>query len=353
MRSSQAVAADFASACETSAQHTGQPPCVDQSLKQRAGCVHPAMLITLFDPARPVSSVSLQDPQPLAIVPSHVALQTRRRQAADLRFLSDEVADRLRERLDPVRLEVADALDAGCGDGHGLLALRRWRPAVRWTGLDASRERLAQAASLHPVASVWQRMVGRTEPVPTWVCADLAGSGLPAESQDLVWSTLALHWHREPHAVLLEWWRVLRPGGLVAFATLGPGSFRELRQALERAGESLPMLPLVDMHDHGDLLVRSGFADPVMDQETLTLTYPNPQALLHELRRCGGNPAQGRAAGLRGRRFMERLMAGFEPDSDGRYRLTVEVCYGHAWRGLQQRRSQETRIPLSSLRRAS
>jgi malonyl-CoA O-methyltransferase len=300
-----------------------------------------------------MSSVSLQDPPPLAILPSHVAVQTARRKAADLRFLSDEVSDRLRERLDPIRLEVSDALDAGCGDGYGLLALRRWRPAVRWIGLDANRERLAQAAGLHPAASVWQRMVGRAAPVPSWVCADMADSGLPAESLDLVWSCLALHWHHEPHSVLLEWWRLLRPGGLVAFATLGPGSFQELRQAVEQMGESVPMLPLVDMHDHGDLLVRSGFADPVMDQETLTLTYASPQALLRELRRCGGNPAQGRAAGLRGRRFMERLIAGFEPDSDGRYRLTLEVCYGHAWRGSQQRRSQETRIPLSSLRRTS
>ncbi len=300
-----------------------------------------------------VSSVTSPDPQPLAIVPAHVARQTRRRRASDLHFLSDEVAERLKDRLEPVRLVVNEAVDAGCGDGHGLLMLRRWRPSVRWTGVDADPQRLTQAQALHPTAPAWRRLLGRQEAVPRWVCADLAGTGLPAESQDLVWSSLALHWHAEPHAVLMEWWRMLRPGGLVAFATLGPGSFRELRQAVERAGERLPMLPLVDMHDHGDLLVRSGFADPVMDQETLTLTYPSPLALLQELHRCGGNPAVGRASGLRGRRFLERLAAGFEQDSDGRYRLSIEVCYGHAWRGPQQRRSQETRIPVSSLRRMS
>jgi len=34
------------------------------------------------------------------------------------------------------------------------------------------------------------------------------------------------------------------------------------------------------MHDLGDLMVQQGFSDPVMDQETLTLTYDTQQRCL-------------------------------------------------------------------------
>jgi hypothetical protein len=53
------------------------------------------------------------------------------------------------------------------------------------------------------------------------------------------------------------------------------------------------MAPLVDMHDLGDMLVQAGFADPVMDQETLTLTWPTR-------RRCWPNCAPWAAMWTRG-----------------------------------------------------
>lgn len=40
----------------------------------------------------------------------------------------------------------------------------------------------------------------------------------------------------------------------------------------------------VDMHDVGDMLVHGGFSDPVMDMETLTLTYADPWQALRELK---------------------------------------------------------------------
>jgi malonyl-CoA O-methyltransferase len=88
------------------------------------------------------------------------------------------------------------------------------------------------------------------------------------------------------------------------------------------------------MHDLGDMLVHAGFADPVMDQETLTLVWESPDALLGELRALGGNAAPGRFAGLRTPRWRARLgdalaaLAG----PDGRPRLSFEIVYGHAFK---------------------
>ncbi|WP_154403177.1 methyltransferase domain-containing protein, partial [Bordetella pertussis] len=156
------------------------------------------------------------------------------------------------------------------------------------------------------VAAWLGRLAQRGKPAVSFVRADLAASGLPPEQLDLVWSNLALHWHPEPHAVLAEWRRILKVGGLAMFSCLGPGTLRELREALADAGLRTATPTFVDMHDFGDLLVENGFADPVMDQETLTLTYETPQRLLEDVRALGGNPARDRRAGLAGRAWLDR-----------------------------------------------
>ena len=97
------------------------------------------------------------------------------------------------------------------------------------------------------------------------------------------------------------------------------------------------------MHDLGDMLVQAGFADPVMDQETLTLTWENPRALLAELRSLGGNASPTRWPGLRTPRWRERLHAALQSLAglDGRLRLSFEIVYGHAFKA-------PPRAPLSS-----
>lgn len=131
----------------------------------------------------------------------------------------------------------------------------------------------------------------------------------------------------------------------------GPGTLRELRQALTDAGLDTATPGFVDMHDFGDLLVENGFADPVMDQETLTLTYATPQKLLEDVRALGGNPARARRAGLATPAWRARLCAALEAQrgADGRIPLTIEVAYGHAWRAASHRAAGETRLSLSAI----
>ena len=70
-----------------------------------------------------------------------------------------------------------------------------------------------------------------------------------------------------------------------------------------------------------------------MDQETLTLTFADAPSLLAELRSLGGNADPRRTAGLRTRRWRERLMAALEAGrrADGRLALEFEIVYGHAF----------------------
>jgi malonyl-CoA O-methyltransferase len=88
------------------------------------------------------------------------------------------------------------------------------------------------------------------------------------------------------------------------------------------------------MHDWGDMLVQTGFAEPVMDMERITLTYETPARLLQELTALGRNFHPQRFAALRGRQWkaqLEQLIGERCPRaSDGRLSLTFEVIYGHA-----------------------
>ena len=107
------------------------------------------------------------------------------------------------------------------------------------------------------------------------------------------------------------------------------------------------------MHDLGDMLVQAGFADPVMDQETLTLQYDTPQALLDELRSLGGNAAPDRFAGLRTPRWRARLLRELEGlrGRDGKLEVSFEVAYGHAFRAAPRLRPGEaTSISLDDMR---
>jgi malonyl-CoA O-methyltransferase len=88
------------------------------------------------------------------------------------------------------------------------------------------------------------------------------------------------------------------------------------------------------MHDLGDMLVEAGFADPVMDQEVLTLNWADGGALLAELRGLGGNVHPQRQAGLRTPRWHKGLQQalGELAGADGRPALEFEIVYGHAFK---------------------
>jgi malonyl-CoA O-methyltransferase len=107
-----------------------------------------------------------------------------------------------------------------------------------------------------------------------------------------------------------------------------------LRAVYAEAGWPAPHPPFADMHDLGDLLVHGGFADPVMDQETIQLTWSSPEALLAELRSLGGHLGHARSAGLRTPRWRAQLLAALaaRAGADGRIGMCFELVYGHAYK---------------------
>jgi malonyl-CoA O-methyltransferase len=181
----------------------------------------------------------------------------------------------------------------------------------------------------------------------------LVDDAVPDGDAQLLWANMMLHAAADPQAVFARWHRALAVDGFVMFSTLGPDTLRELRELYRACGWPAPMAELVDMHDLGDMLVHAGFADPVMDQEQITLTWATPQALLDELRTLGGNAHPQRFAGLRTPRWRDRLCAALREtaDADGRVHMRFELVYGHAFKPPPRVRvAEETRVSVEDLK---
>lgn len=297
----------------------------------------------------------MSQPPTLPLNPDHVIRQFARRSPLDkAQFLYGEIAQRMLQRLSYIKIQPKAVVDAGCGSGHALEPLRARYANIDYTGVDSCPPLIQTAVKRHAMQpSLWQRLRNKPTTAANFVVADMASTKLAPESQDLVWSNMALHWHHRPHDVLAEWRRILRTGGLVMFSCLGPGSLQVLRRSLADADIHTAVPQFVDMHDFGDLLIEQGFADPVMDQETITLTYRSSQKLLDDLKILGGNPSVHRRAGLTGRQWRDRLLAALERQRhmDGTIHLELEVAYGHAWRAASRRIDGETRISIDSIMR--
>jgi malonyl-CoA O-methyltransferase len=268
-------------------------------------------------------------------------------------WLHTEVARRMAERLSVIKLRPQVIFDwearAGGGRQALLAAYARGGSPPQVLPVESFQAPAAgeAAASARPwwSPSRWRR-AGPPALAPVQVAAG---------SAQLVWSNMALHVQEDPSATIAQWHRALAVDGFLMFSCLGPGSLPELRSLYAARAWGPPMAPLVDMHDLGDMLVAAGFADPVMDQEQIVLTWADATACLEELRTLGANVDLQRYAGLRTPRWRDQLLEGLRQTSanrsDRRIALSFEVAYGHAFRPPARARvAAESRVDLADFR---
>lgn len=236
-------------------------------------------------------------------------------------FLFREVAGRLLDRLDDVTRAFPLALDLGCRTG----TLRQMLEGRNKVGT------LIQC-------DLSERMVR------------IAGGGAAADEEalpfapgtfDLVVSALALHWTNDLPGALVQIRRALKPDGLFLGALFGADTLKELRRALTEAeldvagGASPRVAPFADVRDLGALLQRAGFALPVVDVDTITVSYADPLRLMRDLRGMG----EANAVAARYGRFSRRALFAAAAERylrthagpDGRVPATFQVMFLTAW----------------------
>lgn len=233
------------------------------------------------------------------------------------RFLFDEVGERLLERLDDVNRRFATILDLG-GRTLGIAD----RTGGNCISTDLSEPMARRVPS--------PRVVADEEALPF-------GEG----AFDLVVSNFTLHWVNDLPGALIQIRRALRPDGLFLAAMPGGDTLHELRRSLLDAeaavegGASPRTSPFADVRDAGALLQRAGFALPVVDTDTITVTYADALALMRDLRFMGeANAVLARRKGLTRRDTLFAAAANYRSlfaDSDGRLPATFEILFLTAW----------------------
>jgi malonyl-CoA O-methyltransferase len=216
------------------------------------------------------------------------------------KFLALEIAQRMAEKLEIVRLEPKKI-------GHlgelNLSVLGSYYPEADHCCFDKSFSSNAVSQLFKKI--IRQHFYQYQEP-----------TAIGAGDFDLIWSNLELHLQSDPETLMKRWRSQLKPEGLLMFSYLGPDTGKELTKIfpndclLRNAGS-------LDMHDVGDGLMQAGFSEPVMDMEYLTLSYEDPDLLCKEAFDLGLLAAQDSAQHL--------------IQSDSKLTITLEVVYGHAW----------------------
>ncbi len=254
--------------------------------------------------------------------PDHIApfdrtlLRTRRARIApnfkEADFLFQEIYTRLSERLEDMARDFETALVLGARGNTAPL------PGVK----------NLTTADLSPAFQ------------PNIVC-DEDMLPLKAESLDLIFCPMALHWVNDLPGALIQMRQALKPDGLLLAAFPGGNTLGELRQCLLTAESNLTggvtphIAPFIDMRDAGGLLQRAGLALPVTDTDKITVTYRNPLRLLSDLRQMGeSNILADRARTPLSRAvLMEalRLYVQDYGDADGVVPASFEIVYLTGW----------------------
>ena len=296
---------------------------------------------------------SVAVPRPERLQVDAVALQRQLRRlaaASEAPWLHGEIAQRMAERLPIIKFQPERVLQWSAFLGSSDAELRRAYPQAQMTWVEPIEALQARSkAALHRPSSGLMGLLRRREsPVPVLLPAEVSES-----ATQLLWSNMYLHQSPDPQALIRRWHRALQVDGFIMFSCLGPDSLRQLRELHLSLGFGPAGPEWIDMHDIGDMLVEVGFADPVMDQERLSLTWREPARMLEDLHALGGNLSVARFAGMRTPRWRARYLQALEHlrGADGLLRVTLEVAYGHAFKPVPRARVEpETRITVEQMK---
>ncbi len=239
--------------------------------------------------------------------------------------LQREIAKRMGERLDYIKLQPKAVLDAGCGTGFITKDLLKRYPKSQVLALDLALNMTKQTQK----HGGWLRK-------PKLVCADAEQLPFKNECVDLLVSNLMIQWSNDLSKMFLGFHSVLKPNGLLLFSTFGPDTLKEMRMSWSSVDETPHTSSFVDMHEIGDALLKAGFINPVTDMELITMTYSNVRQLMKDIKQIGAsNTNTERSKGLMGKQKLKAFEQAYEnfKTNDGLYPASWEIIYGHAWVG--------------------
>ncbi|MGE4313197.1 MAG: methyltransferase domain-containing protein [Pseudobdellovibrionaceae bacterium] len=228
------------------------------------------------------------------------------RQNPEPHFLNEWALKDITDRLDVIRRDFKETIM----HGHNM------------DGITGPEKKLGTVTTLE--------MTGEDEILP-----------LEVESCDLFISVNEIQRLNDPLTFLLQARHALKPDGFFICAFPGEMVLPELKDAVTQAemnlrgGLSPRLLPTIAKADMGALMQRAGFALPVVDSETLHLSYKKLDTLYADIRALGGgNILSARDKRFAGKGFfneVERIYAQNHKNEDGTYKATIEMVFAAGW----------------------
>ena len=237
----------------------------------------------------------------------------------DHAFLQREIAFRLDNKLEVISANTNTILDLGAGTGLLSQLISKRYPDGQLICLDFAQNSLNNNQADHKI------------------CANAYHLPLADNSVDMVVSSLMMQWCPDLNQLFNEIHRVLKNDGLFLFATFGPDTLKELKKSWSVVDDNQHVNSFTDMHDIGDQILAAGFHSPVMEMETLTLTYQSVTDLLRDLKAIGAQSVNNRSKSLMGKDKFQLMIQMYESyRKDGKLPATYEVVYGHAWKKINK-----------------
>lgn len=260
----------------------------------------------------------------------------------DADFVHAVTRDGLLSRLQPLEVDAKQVIDLGSATSSALRSLNKRFSRAHIVAVDIARNMLRKGRAKKSWLAKASFVQGSASSLPF---AD--------ESIDVVFANMLLPWVDELSPVFSEVARVLRKGGVFAFATLGPDSLAELRRAWRRVDADAHINHFMDMHDLGDGLVHAGLSDPVLDVDRLTVSYRNAEKVFSDLTAAGArNALLNRRSSLTGTARFAAMRSELESHAnEDKIELELELVFGHCWGAGRQNdrgsfRIDATQIPL-------
>lgn len=190
-------------------------------------------------------------------------------------------------------------LDIGCGTGHFCQQLLEKWPNAQGIGLDLAEEML-KFSRIHC-------------PKVNYICADAEHLPLANNSQDLIFSSLALQWCADFSSVLNEVQRVLKPNGLLLFSSIADGSLVELNQSWQAVDGKKHVNQFRTFKNYTNLVSSSDLEMIDLHCYQHIYHYEEVRDLTLELKLLGANHLKaGRAQGLVGKKGFQRFLNTYE-----------------------------------------
>ena len=208
--------------------------------------------------------------------------------------------------------------DLGCGTGYFSPQLLQLPAVSRVIGIDLAEGMLKFAKSSRISRDI------------SWLCADAECLPLADNTVDSLFTSLSIQWCEDLPGLFSELARVLKPGSILAFATLGPDTLFELRDSWAQVDDFVHVNRFQEASAH-QLGLGPHFDQISFTEERIELEYAELKQLTDELKGIGAhNLNSGRITGLSGRQRIQTFKNAYEGfrKSNGMLPATYQVYYG-------------------------